>query len=1148
MFFFCSWSKWTQVDKMASIPEQLLETLDELEENKLKRFKWHLKQVGSISAGELENTDAIDTVDLMVERYEPEEAVKITLNILKKMKQNQLAEELKNKNKDGLQTPSEGSISGKHATKEDDILQNVITNHKDYMKEKAESVFEGKKENKTHLKKVYTELFITEGDFTDVNHEHEILKIDRAFKTSNCEDTPINCNDIFSLLRQRAEGNIVLTKGIAGIGKTFSVHKFIMDWAEGKGNQDVDCMFLLPFREINLIIDKEISLHEFLQEFYPQLKELKDTKWSESCKLAFIFDGLDESRLPLNFNCKSLHCVNTRSSVDALFTSLIKGKLLPSALIWVTSRPAAANQIPPEYVGLFTEVRGFTDKQKEEYFRNRIKDETQATKIISHIKTSRSLYIMCHIPVFCWISATVLHKILIQNSGEDIPSTLTEMYVHFLLIQMNMKNQKYDEKNERERSKLLGSNKEMLLKLAKVAFEQLRMENIMFYEKDLKACGIDFIDESESTGLITEIFKKDTVLHEMKVYYFIHLSVQEFLAALHVFLCYLNKNMEELDFFLDNSRPEKDLLYVLLRKAIDKAKASERGHFDLFIRFLMGISLESNQKLLTGLLTHTEDSKRSINKTIQYIKQLQNNDKYPDKSINHFFCILELQDRSLYQQIQKYLSSGVINKRREISTSNCSVMVYVLLMSEVVLDEFNPKKFNPTYAGCRRLVPVMRCCKRALFSDCGLTETCCETVASALQLEDCPLSELDLSDNYSIEAGVKLLCAGLKSPHCKLETLKLARCHFGQDSCRELVSALKIVTCHLTELDLSSNDLHDSGLQQLLHGMDHTKRKLKILRKVLTIFGLSWCNLTGKSCEILAMIISSDSLLRELDLSNNDLQDSGVKLISDALNSTNCTLEILGLSGCMVTEVGCCHLASALSSNPSHLKELDLSYNHPGESGVKLLTERLNDPICTLQKLKTDPNGQHIIKSGIRKYACDLTLDPNTAHVELLLSNENRRVTRVTEKQPYPDHPDRFEPCCQVLCQESLTGRCYWEAEWSNSKGVVGVTYKCIPRKNDNLVMVGASHLGNNDVSWKLTCGVVTYVSHNKVNINIKAPCSRSSRAGVYVDSAAGTLSFYSISDTHTLTHLYTFLTSLKEPLYAVFKVESGTLSLCQME
>ncbi|KTF77120.1 hypothetical protein cypCar_00047468, partial [Cyprinus carpio] len=961
---------------MASVPEQLLEVVDELDKNKPKRLK------SAVTADEVEKADGKDgsiqtirpsqtsvSVDLNAKAGATVNAPVLTGNVIQGpviISFNPATGAV------GPQNPPERQMSQKQ---EDDILQKILESHKDHIKAKTGRVFEGKKENKTHLSKVYTELFITEGDITEVYDEHEVLKFDRALKTPKFEDTPIDCNDIFSLLKQKEEGNIVLTKGIAGIGKTFSVHKFILDWAEGKANRDVDCVFLLPFREMNLIKDdKEISLHELLLEFYPDLNDVENTKFYKKCKLAFIFDGLDESRLELDFDCKLVKCVNARSSVDVLFTSLVIGKLLPSAFIWVTSRPAAANLIPPEYVGLFTEVRGFTDQQKEEYFRKRIVDEAQASKIISHIRMSRSLYIMCHIPVFCWITATVLQDILVKNDGQDIPSTLTEMYIHFLLIQMNMKNQKYEKKQERDRTKLLSSNKDMIFKLAKLAFEQLKEDNIMFYEKDLKACGIN--ESEDSTGLCTEIFKKDSVLHEMKVYYFIHLSVQEFLAALHVFLCYLKQDMEELIFFLENSRPnKKELLYVLLRKAIDKAKESDRGHFDLFLRFLLGISLESNQKLLIGLLDETLNSKNCINKTIQYIKQLQNNDKCPNKSINHFFCILELQDRTLYQQIMKYLRSEN-GQPNAVSNSNCSALVYVLLMSGEVLDDFDPKMFNKTYAGCRRLVPAVRCCRKAL---------------------------------------------------------------------------------------------------------------------------LSWCNLTSKSCGHLSLILSSDLPLTELDLSNNDLQNSGVKLISDGLKSPNCQLEILRLSGCMVTEEGCGYMSSALSSNPSHLRELDLSYNHPGPSGVQLLKHKLEDPEYKLQIFKTKPMGEHFIKAGIRKYACDLTLDPNTAHVQLCLSNGDRTAAYVMQKQPYPDHPERFESVQQVLSRESLSGRCYWEAEWTGPEGTVGVTYKNILRKSDDLCIVEAtSQLGNNNVSWKITFAYIPHVSHADEDINIKASSS-SKRVGVYV-------------------------------------------------
>ncbi|KAL0194869.1 hypothetical protein M9458_008441 [Cirrhinus mrigala] len=557
------------------------------------------------------------------------------------------------------------------------------------MKKKTKHIFEGNKDDETDLKAVYTDLFITEGDMKDVNQEHESLKIDDAFRKKQTQDKPINCNKLFTLLRENNKEKTVLTKGIAGIGKTVSVHKFILDWAEGEANQDIDCVFLLPFREMNLMRD-DFSLHELLLEFYPELKNLEKSKLYEECKLVFIFDGLDESRLPLNFKSRSLNTVEKRSSVDVLFTSLVKGDLLPSALVWVTSRPAAANQIPPRYVGLFTEVRGFTDQQKEEYFRKRITDENLASKIISHIKTSRSLYIMCHIPVFCWITATVLQDILIENNAENISVTLTEMYIHFLLIQMNMKNQKYDEKEERECTAHLQLNKEMILKLAKLAFEQLKQENIVFYKEDLKACDIDASEDTEFTGLIAEIFKREHRLHGAKVFSFVHLSVQEFLAAVHVFICYLNKNMQELQFFFD--KPEENItLQELLQKAVDKAMKSKRGHLDLFLRFLMGISLKSSQNLLQGLITRTEDTTESITKTTEYIKQ----------------------DHSLYEEIQSYLSSDE-HPGRNLSSSMCTVLTYVLLMSEKVLDKFNPKRFTSSSSNYKRLIPAVRCCRKAL--------------------------------------------------------------------------------------------------------------------------------------------------------------------------------------------------------------------------------------------------------------------------------------------------------------------------------------------------------------------------------------------------------------------------------------------------
>ncbi|XP_051751850.1 protein NLRC3-like isoform X2 [Ctenopharyngodon idella] len=711
----------------ATVLELLQDILEDLERDNLKKFRSRLKQDGPIGAGKLEDAAVIDIVDIMMDSFGAEEAVKITLNILRKMNQNQLAEELQNKYTD-VQKALEAAE--KHTRKQDDLwLQKFLKTHKINMKEKVEHIFECKKENEAHLKDVFTELFIMEGDLKKVNQQHEILKIDNTIKPRKSQDRPIKCNDVFSLNKNKKK--IVLTKGIAGIGKTVSVHKFILDWAEGKANQAIDCVFLLPFRKINCIKHREVSLHEFLKRFNPELEDLETAKICKiySCKLAFIFDGLDESRLPLDFDSGMVTSVEERSSVDELFTSLVNGTLLPSAHVWVTSRPAAANQIPPEYVGLFTEVQGFTDQQKEEYFRKRIKDETQASRMISHIKKSRSLYIMCYIPVFCWITATVLQDIPIGNNAENINTTLTEMYIHFLLIQMNMKSQKCDRKTEREYTKLLDSNKTLILKLAKLAFEQLKKENIVFYEEDLKGCGIDVSEDFESTGMLTEIFQQEAGLHEMKVFCFVHLSVQEFLAAVHVFLCYLDKNMEELQFFSAKrqnevrpdhiDKPDKNIaLHDLIKKAVEKAMESQKGHLDLFLRFLLGISLDSNQNLLRCLFTHTEDSKDSVTEITKHIKEKLQSYKLisPEASVNLFYCLLELNDNSLYAELQRFIRSS---SERSLSSSMCSLLAYVLLMSEEVLDEFDLRRYNTESGSYMRLLPAVRCCRKAKKLECS---------------------------------------------------------------------------------------------------------------------------------------------------------------------------------------------------------------------------------------------------------------------------------------------------------------------------------------------------------------------------------------------------------------------------------------------
>ncbi|XP_073721795.1 NLR family CARD domain-containing protein 3-like [Misgurnus anguillicaudatus] len=568
-------------------------------------------------------------------------------------------------------------------------LADVLDTFRSNLRKKFECLYEvaSNKRNPTLLNDIYTELYITESESGEISNEHEVRQIETQSRRTTTEETPIKCNDIFKPLPEQDKHiRSVLTKGVAGIGKTVSVQKFILDWAEEKENQDVHLIFPLPFREINLMKHKTLSLLDLLHLFFPETKEMEI--FSDEYKVLFIFDGLDECRLSLDFKSKVKLCdVSESTSVDVMLTNLIKGNLFPSSLIWITSRPAAADLIPSECVDRVTEVRGFSDPQKEEYFRKRISDKSLSDQIISHLKSSRSLYIMCHIPVFCWISVTVLERMLSEAESQEIPKTLTQMYTHFLIIQTSIKHQKdYEKKDE-----------DMIFKLGKLAFEQLVKGNLIFNDEDLRECGIDVAEASVFSGLCTQIFREEFGLYQGKVYCFVHLSIQAHLAALYAHISFTNnnRNVFHIQFSkvlgkIKHKSSKQDSLSELHHRAVDESLQSKNGHLDLFLRFLLGLSLESNQILLQDL--PTEMRRCSYKKTVNYIKHKMNKNRSPEKSINLIHCLNELGDDSLVEEIQDYVTSESVGKTK-LSSSQWAALVFVLLTSEQHLDELDLNKF-----------------------------------------------------------------------------------------------------------------------------------------------------------------------------------------------------------------------------------------------------------------------------------------------------------------------------------------------------------------------------------------------------------------------------------------------------------------------
>ncbi|XP_023189020.1 NACHT, LRR and PYD domains-containing protein 12-like isoform X2 [Xiphophorus maculatus] len=1036
--------------------------------------------------------------------------------------------------------------------------------------------YEGTSDSWIKLQDVYTKLFIVQQADQPgcVQHEilHHFMLPDEKSPHTEFNYEQINSLDIFKPGKKHFQQQSthcksiqrVMTKGIAGIGKTFAVQNFSLNWAEGKSNQHIDLIFVLPFRELNMIKDGEHSLLQLLLYFYPELKPLKDAKRLINEKILFILDGLDENRYLLDFKeAMSVTDINQKTTVDVLLINLIRGNLLPDALLWITSRPAAASQIPSKYIDQVTEVQGFTDQEKNKYFRKRLSSVQKAEELLSGLRGMISFHLMGHIPVFCWVIAEVFKK----GWSDRRITTMTELYIYYVLIQTKRTTQKYESKSSKKESRKRISNLQntgFLLNLSRLAFEQLHKGNIIFYEEDLTDCGIDADDASLFCGLCSEILKQEFGLYQKKMFSFVHLSFQEFLAAVYVFHCCKTNDLGPLRSFLGVDPTDMSFL-ELQKKVVDKAVQSEKGQLDLFLCFFLGLSLRPNQEMIQILLPQTESSSDTTDSLKAYIRSFHADNIPTERCINLFLCKFELKEREFQDDIGKYLKLGV-----RLSTIDCSVLSTLLQMSGEVIEELDLTRCCILDSGTEKLLQLVGNCKKAVLKSRHVLDFNLHILLSILQSEDSSLQELCLHGSHTVQTALPFeLFAVLERPVCKLQTLRLSGFPLDSMRCRQLATVLQAKQSNLTTLDLtnctysyvknySGNILEHEKKEKYEDFIDEATPLTRISTGLigplckLKEFGMKSCNLRSGCCQVFASALSSNSQLRKLDLSCNQIQDLGVQLLSVGLGESDCQLESLRLSCCGISQEGCASLASALKSNPVHLIELDVSYNHPGQLGVKMLLERLEDPKCRLEKLNLDHDEDYWINPQLlNKYACDLTFDINTANEYLILSECNRTVSLMQEKQKYPDHPERFQYEGQVMCREALTGRRYWEVEATSVQNM-GVAFKEVQRKGCDFQMDWS------DKTWMLhnylLHGFTFRHGHQEVYVPITfiddqefVARPRPMRVGLFLDWPAGILCFYWLSgDTRTLLH--TFHSTFTEPVYPAFTVQAFSLTLLTVE
>ncbi|XP_075375118.1 NACHT, LRR and PYD domains-containing protein 12 [Mycteria americana] len=982
----------------------LLEAVEDLALDTFKKFKLKLSHIDyegthNLSRGLLEETnDSVRLADHMREHYGPDIAVEVAICVLEGINQRDAAAKLKQKKQQGEETGALGpgmSAEDYRQKYRDHVARDFRT---------FKEVNACLRENVT-LSSRYTKLVMVTNSLGISEQEHEVLSLRERRAEVGMEDAhpALTVETLFQPDERGQVPQIIVLVGGAGIGKTVTARKIMLDWARGAIYAQFDYAFYINCREIDLSQQADmLSLMDLISACCPYGKASPEAILASPEKLLFIIDGFDELRFsldqPENKLCSDC---GERKPVEIILSSLFQKTLLSQSSLLITTRPTGLRRLKwCLKEERYAKIMGFSDAEKEEYFYKFFRDEEKAIKAITFVKRNDTLFAMCLVPILCWTICTVLEQEL--NEGKDLVRTFrtTELYVRYLssLFKHGSDDLKQDMKT-------------FLSRLCCMAADGIWKQKILFHEKEIEVYGLNH-------PVLLSLFLNESVLRNhmkhVSVYSFLHPSFQEFFAALF----YALENNEETE---ELGTPVKGI-----KKVLEKYSEYDTNWI-LVVQFLFGLLNEETSEYLMERTACkiSPRVKEDLLKWLQIGRRSTLCSGGVISNLNVFHCLFEIQEETFVSNALEH-STGIVLKDCTLSQYDQMVLSFCVkqwtgleyfhLEGCTVALEDHENKFVPgppdrshqhaPQAEESSVRPVSLLCqalgnprnklKTVKLWWCRLTNAICGDLATVLGTSQ-SLRELDLGANDLGDHGLQLLCEGLKHPSCQLQMLRLVGCQLAS-SCGDLAVLLSTKQS-LKELQLEGNELGDPGLQLLCEGLKHPSCQLQTLRLLnpkigSTCYGdlgaalstnqslreleliddlrdprvrllceglkhpscqlqklwLRWCQLDSACCGDLAAVLSTSQSLRELDMHGNELGDPGLRLLCEGLKHPSCQLQMLRVFQCELTGACCGDLATMLSINQS-LRELDLGDNELGDPGVRLLCEGLKHPSCQLRML-----------------------------------------------------------------------------------------------------------------------------------------------------------------------------------------------------